>query len=330
MIQKTMIISILLAATALADSGGDSSGGGDFRSLQFVQLAWKLDEILKPMAEKGIIDLGAFDFSRFEKAIQKTKVSITTEKIFVNGIEKDAKNDPNKKPPEIVLNADRWDAIAEGSRRGALALHEYLGIMGIDDRKYQISSKLYDDPTLRATLNNFDFASAPDSGQELYFALNCQLYDHGILIPNALGHVAPPVAAEWISDSVFFTKRVIRDTDQGMLVAVVDTGTDPVTQLEGSFKTEVKRPAIRISIGYGDHFMAPPTKILLQTDLRVTADFDAVVTEPSEQITVHCARLTQRDLSSCNKNPSGMATEPIHQKTKSDLFNIYRRLKSIR
>ena len=277
--------------------GTDTSGGGDTRSLQFVAMAKELIKYLEPLEKQGKIDLGKIDYDAFRKAIENTKVSVTNETLYVNGVPKEAKNYPKRKPPEIVLHAERWDAVNEGSRRAAILLHEYLGIMGIDDTKYQISSKIYQDTMLKNFLNNADFASAPDQGQNLPFAIDCELYDNGKLVPGALGLVGDSGTIGNINYSAqMFTARQVKDTSQGKLVVSVDTGTDPLTQLLGSFQSTVKRPLIRISIGYGSQFVGPPKEVIIEQDLRVTPDFDASVSYPKEKIQVRCKRLTRKIL----------------------------------
>lgn len=296
----TLVALFLVSFSAFGkdkDGGVDTSGGGDTRSLQFVMMAKELIKYLEPMEKNEKIDLGKIDYAALRKAIETTRVSVTNDPIYVNGIPKEAKNYPRRNPPEIVVNAERWDAVNESSKRAAIVLHEYLGILGVDDTGYQISSRIYSDHTLRLFLNNADFAAAPDAGYSLPFAVTCKLYHKGKLVPDALGRIGESGSIGGKHyDAQMFSGRRVKETPDGPLMVTVDTGMDPVTQFQETFKTDVKRPIIRVSIGYGDQFVGPPKSVVVENDLRVTPDFDATVAYPKEQIRVRCKRLTRQDL----------------------------------
>jgi hypothetical protein len=105
--------------------------GGDATAVAFIESA---KEILKVMEDKNFdqVDLGAL-----KNAILTTQVESTDEALILDGAAKDAINYPSEKL--IVINRKSWGDTQNKLTRMTLSLHEYLGILGMDDSKYLIS-----------------------------------------------------------------------------------------------------------------------------------------------------------------------------------------------
>jgi len=73
----------------------------------------------------------------FEKAITNTHVDSTEGRLFLNGVLKDAINYPTQN--KIVFNRLAWRDLSGERNRFLFVLHEYLGIMGLDDSRYTVS-----------------------------------------------------------------------------------------------------------------------------------------------------------------------------------------------
>lgn len=121
---------------AAATGGTDVGNGGDDYSREFVSIALDIAESLALNPMPGV------DAKSFLDTVSLTKVN-SSPRIVLRGYEVDAVNYPDSNPPQIVVNRAGWDRLSvEPHRRAFLVLHEYLGIMKIDDSKYQISKLL--------------------------------------------------------------------------------------------------------------------------------------------------------------------------------------------
>jgi hypothetical protein len=127
---------LVLASPALA---GNESGGGDGYAAEFILTAKTALELAKKLEP---VELSPVNIDTFTGSIQNTKVH-SEEKLFLEGNEVDAINYPNRKLIEI--SRVRWEVLRTESQtvpRFNLVIHEYLGIMGIDDAQYKVSQKL--------------------------------------------------------------------------------------------------------------------------------------------------------------------------------------------
>lgn len=139
---KLLLLSLSLFTTISTfaharDEDGDEKGnGGDEYAKEFVTLAYDLMESL----QKNPIPM--VDNQALLAAIRQTKVN-SRPSLTLRGNEVDAINYPDPTEPKILLSRAAWDRMATARhRRVFLVLHEYLGIMGVDDSNYQISHKL--------------------------------------------------------------------------------------------------------------------------------------------------------------------------------------------
>lgn len=114
----------------------DRGNGGDEISQSFVEVGYKLVESLMKDPVAGV------DTEALLQAVKATRV-FSEERLVLRGTEVDAINYPDPQSPRILVSRSRWAAMEKSShRRVFLAFHEYLGIMGLDDSSYQISSRL--------------------------------------------------------------------------------------------------------------------------------------------------------------------------------------------
>ena len=109
--------------------------GGDFYALQFASYADRIVTYLQINQD----DIPEVSADTMEKIVAETKIESTTKKLILDGYEKAAINYPDKKL--IVINQDQWSASSD-RERSALVLHEYLGLMGIEDAKYAVSKRV--------------------------------------------------------------------------------------------------------------------------------------------------------------------------------------------
>ncbi|MGZ3722960.1 MAG: hypothetical protein ACXVA9_08530 [Bdellovibrionales bacterium] len=127
------VIAILFAAP-LVHAGYETGNGGDAFAIEFEMTARDLAQRLRKVTQDSV------DVDKWEGAILATEVH-SEDHLYLNGSEVDAINYPAIK--RIELNRSRWTPIrdAAGTRaRFTLVLHEYLGIMGVDDSQYRVSS----------------------------------------------------------------------------------------------------------------------------------------------------------------------------------------------
>lgn len=137
---KKLLVTVLalLSFTAQAEHGGsEGTGGGDTEAQEFVTMAYELILWLKIHPVEGV------DLNRLTEKIAISVVHSTEDLLEMNGLLVDAINEPNLVPPTITINRAAWKGLnVLEHRRRMLVLHEYLGLMKVDDTKYQISQKL--------------------------------------------------------------------------------------------------------------------------------------------------------------------------------------------
>jgi len=128
----TMLVSLFIGSTSWATKV--IGNGGDTYALEFTLIAKDIQNHLEIMASSREINLLSLN-----EAIKSTKVESTENKLFLNNIPKDAINYPTEK--RIIFNRTAWVNSKE-SFKPSLVLHEYLGIMGINDSSYSLSISL--------------------------------------------------------------------------------------------------------------------------------------------------------------------------------------------
>jgi hypothetical protein len=136
----TVGIALLASFSALAEirpeEGNERGNGGDEFSKEFVRTAYDVYESLAKDPIAGV------DNRALLAAIQRTKVN-SRESLVLRGNQVDAINYPDANDPRILISRSGWLRMKNAKhRRAFLALHEYLGIMGVDDSAYQVSIQL--------------------------------------------------------------------------------------------------------------------------------------------------------------------------------------------
>ena len=133
-ILKITIISILISLGAQA--GTRDSGGGDAIALDFIATAVNIGSWL----DGNSSDVPGLDAAHFKNKLANLNLSTTDKVLLIDGIEKDAVNYPAQ--VKIIVNRARWSKIASKYQKTSLVLHEFLGIMGINDTLYSVSAKI--------------------------------------------------------------------------------------------------------------------------------------------------------------------------------------------
>ncbi len=139
---KSIAVSLLLIFGLLFKNvyAGDGVGnGGDGLAAEFILTAKDAFRILqnKPEVTQYL------NLDKLSMAIANTKVISTKEPLILNGVEIDAINYPAQQL--IKINRLRWMDLRDSNRtltRFNLVIHEYLGIIGINDDQYSISQSI--------------------------------------------------------------------------------------------------------------------------------------------------------------------------------------------
>ena len=144
------VILISIGLSRSASAGHDQGNGGDIYALQFVSVAQKVTQYLLESKTPKL------DLNTLRAAVATVKVETTDNELYLNGLPKDALNFP--KEHRIVFNRRRWRAMDPGEKP-ALVLHEYLGILGIENASYSYSRSLlgsfkYDDSHIQCEIDN--------------------------------------------------------------------------------------------------------------------------------------------------------------------------------
>jgi len=131
---KTTVLFFLLSAQA-AHAGNELGNGGDLVAQEFIAAGRKLVQELKAKPDPRIPDV-----DKLAEAVETVKVS-TAETLTLHGNEVDAINFPNER--HIDVSRSRWRDYGSG-KRASLVLHEYLGVLNVDDKQYEISGSYAD------------------------------------------------------------------------------------------------------------------------------------------------------------------------------------------
>ncbi len=131
------VLAIFLFSIAAYGHGGSEVGsGGDAYAQAFVTRAYEL------LARLSSRPLQNVDNARLASLIVKAKVN-SEESLFLQGLEVGAINYPHPENPRIIMSRKMWDRFQNDPyRQSILVLHEYLNLMGIDDRNYQVSQEI--------------------------------------------------------------------------------------------------------------------------------------------------------------------------------------------
>ena len=145
---------ILFYSLAQAQGAKDTGNGGDAYTIEFVSIG---KNILEHWEELDFTHDSPVTKEEFERTLT-AEVHSTTEKLYVNHFEVDAKNYPFCTGDEeltalyygvILINRTRWDDLRNDIvKKVALVFHEYLGVIGKNkvrfDDYYQVSASKFE------------------------------------------------------------------------------------------------------------------------------------------------------------------------------------------
>jgi hypothetical protein len=126
---------LLLLVSISTFAGNELGNGGDLVAQEFVAAGRKLVEELRKKPDPRIPNV-----EELAKAVETVKVS-TAESLTLHGNEVDAINFPDEK--HIDVSRSRWRDAPPG-KRASLVLHEYLGVLNVPDKQYEISASYAD------------------------------------------------------------------------------------------------------------------------------------------------------------------------------------------
>jgi len=132
---RMTLVCLLLFTANVTWAGGTVGNGGDHYAIEFIERARLMQTL---MVGKDISPLSSPD--AFKQSLDRVKVESTEEDLILEGAKKDAINYP--KDQRIVLNRKAWRSLPNERTRLLLVLHEYLGVMEIEDFRYDSSSRI--------------------------------------------------------------------------------------------------------------------------------------------------------------------------------------------
>ena len=296
---------LFIASAARAGSGyegGEHSGGGSYRELQFKGIGYAIVDVLKS-SKKIPPALTQIDLKRLKLAIDQTVVEATDEilrpspdgEVVLASI-KDALNTPSEKT--IRFNIDSWDAIPTGSRRAAVVLHEYLGVLLLAASHYQFSHFLTDDPALRFWFDHLEIARSITDSATLDFPVVCsaQFQDEK---PEELDFIGFRKTESGLEIQKSETGRgVVRDEKTGRLLAVIltDASNDDERFTDRVLGRPEKKRGLRIIVGWTDNLFHEPSDPIFSQTLAISPNlnFELTLAQPRIRLECHRAPILER------------------------------------
>lgn len=296
-----LVLALSTSTLSHAVTGNEGSGGGDLRAMQFVKIGEKIVECLERCS--GLPDvLKTIDTRALKKAVQKTSVESTNEVLLLpsgasqSAVTKDALNWFGK--TRIVFNREAWDTILDGSRRAALVLHEYLGIMGVDDRDYRYSKLLFENNALKMSFNYMAETQEITEGLEFDFAIKCTINFRGQEIDEL-----DPLGSRMSPDGRIFSKvgsigrdLVWKDDYSEVLQLRFYDDSDANVGLIGIPISGEK--AIHIVLGWTKNwFFSYPERVIFDQKVKLTPNFRTEMSFPELELKYECHRMLEQELS---------------------------------
>lgn len=298
------IVTLLSAATAHAQ-GGEHSGGGGNRVLQFKNIAYELVELLDG-AGKIPVEIARINLKKLKRAIDETTVEVTDEILrpSPNGrpesaVIVDAINTPSRK--RIRFNKEDWDHFPSGSKRTALVLHEYLGILHAkkvpysDDSHFQISHHIYDLPALKLWFDNSEVAQALDD-IEFDFPVSCsyQYRDQAVVQIGMLGQYYSFGNVE--THSCLRTRDVAEDlkTKQKLRILIYDESDETTAMILE--QPPSKKAALRFMVGWTSASLYFDQAPHFNQSMKLSTNFQFETTLDSLNLRIECHRVRMNQL----------------------------------
>lgn len=271
------------------------AGGGDRRAIQFVQIGQQLAQYfeiastmdIRPIRLKDLKN--ALDASRVESTEESLELRCLMSKEAIN-CTKAAINYPRDKL--ILLNAKEWDSILSGSERAVLVLHEYLGILRIDDKNYQYSKRIIQNRELRFAFNVSDAASSLN-GKNIPFPIKCRIYEGKNMIKELqpIGNTGPNDMPMSSYGLVTDAEVTVAKGDVHVRVTNNSSDLDAEPTIGRRFD-----PTFRVQIALGRQIgQINPESLLAQADVKASPDVETIVTAPQMGVAVYCKRMTKDD-----------------------------------
>lgn len=137
---KVILFITFFFISSFAFAGWENGNAGDTYAAEFILTARDLHLRLKLLPQS---ELGTLDLEKFLGTILGTTVRTQDKVIYADGHEVEAINYPQQKL--ILLSRSYWRENRSTGRtmaRFVFVLHEYLGLMKIDDSQYRLSERL--------------------------------------------------------------------------------------------------------------------------------------------------------------------------------------------
>lgn len=125
-----LILVVAIGSNCLASGVLNGGGGGDSWGMEFSVATQQVLDYLTAEPQSLV------DLDRLRSMVSQTSIESSDLPLALNGMPKDAINYPDLR--KIVFSRSSWSAISDEAR-AALVLHEFLGLLKIDDTGYKIS-----------------------------------------------------------------------------------------------------------------------------------------------------------------------------------------------
>ncbi len=134
------IVKICLLGTLLGSGTSFSAkegNGGSRSELKFRSIAYRAAKVI---AENQAV-FPTVPAEKFSKMIEDMDVEMVLEELYVDGVKKDAVNYPDLKL--IKIYRPSWLGLtARSAEQVSLVAHEVFALIGIDDSRYQLSTRI--------------------------------------------------------------------------------------------------------------------------------------------------------------------------------------------
>lgn len=148
----TLVLTFSLPSLS-GEHGGNSSGGGNVYADEFRQIA---RDLLKRIKFKFPIDIIGIKISDLSNAVESYKVEATEDVLKKDGVQVDALNFPSEK--RILLSLLHWKKDLTPYQKSRLALHEFLGAMGLEDTRFEKTHKIFEETALNVFIKMENFS----------------------------------------------------------------------------------------------------------------------------------------------------------------------------
>ncbi len=137
-----VVVSSLFGSQSALASGWDGGNAGDAYLAEFLFSGRDILQRLEILAASGLPVMTVLEIAKI-RAVMQTTVVVSEERVYVNGMERDAVNYPERKL--IKVSRTRWKSLRQSEETKArltLVLHEFLWMSGVDDTNFQKSGQV--------------------------------------------------------------------------------------------------------------------------------------------------------------------------------------------